>query len=713
MTARTLVVVLVCLLAGPLRSEADVIHHDLRVELFPKEQRLTVTDTLTLPPGRSSTFLFRLHAELTPDSPQPGVKIEALGKKGLAAYYRATLPPDQNQLILSYSGRVHHPLDAHERQYARQIRHTAGQISSEGVFLSGGSAWYPQGDEHFLTFSLHVRVPEQWKSVSQGRRVHQAAGETTWRIDQPQEQIFLVAGPLIEYQGTAGATQALVFLRQPEPELAQTYLDATDRYIRMYEHLIGPYPYSKFALVENYWETGYGMPSFTLMGGKIIRFPFIVHSSYPHEILHNWWGNSVYPLYEAGNWAEGLTAYLSDHLIREQRGQAADYRQTVLQKYTDYAAGVKDFPLAEFTGRHSSATEAVGYGKAMMFFHMLRQRLGDSTFISALQAFYRDYRFKTATYSDLQHTFEAQAGKPLWAFFDQWVNRTGAPQLCIELARVHQTGGRHILEIALRQRQPGPVYVLDVPIAVTLAGEPQARLERVAMDRRIQKVTFSYDQPPLRLDIDPQYDLFRRLALTETPPALSQVFAAEKILVVLPSGAAPENLDSYHNFARALEYTGPQEVTTILDKDLQRLPNNRTVVLLGWENRFRTAAENKAADYGAALSEEQVVFNEQKTVQRQAHSVVLAVRHPENSELVLAWIAADPPLALPGLARKLPHYHKYSYLAFAGEEPDNILTGRWQVVSSPLTVFFTDERPDLGILLQEAPLIAAPRPIEK
>ena len=57
---------------------------------------------------------------------------------------------------------------------------------------------------------------------------------------------------------------------------------------------IGPYPYDKFALVENFWETGYGMPSFTLLGPEIIRFPFILHSSFPHEILHNWWGNSVF-----------------------------------------------------------------------------------------------------------------------------------------------------------------------------------------------------------------------------------------------------------------------------------------------------------------------------------------------------------------------------------------------------------------------------------
>ncbi len=124
----------------------------------------------------------------------------------------------------------------------------------------------------------------------------------------------------------------MAFLRKPDQALADRYLDATAQYLEMYRGLLGPYPYSKFALVENFWETGYGMPSFTLLGEQIIRFPFILHSSYPHELLHNWWGNGVFVDLAGGNWCEGLTAYLADHLIAEQRGQGADHRRAILQK---------------------------------------------------------------------------------------------------------------------------------------------------------------------------------------------------------------------------------------------------------------------------------------------------------------------------------------------------------------------------------------------
>ena len=129
--------------------------------------------------------------------------------------------------------------------------------------------------------------------------------------------MHLIAADFTEYSVQSDDVEVMAYLRTPDSNLATKYMDATERYLQLYEHMLGEYPYSKFALIENFWETGYGMPSFTLLGEQIIRFPFILESSYPHEILHNWWGNGVYLDYGSGNWSEGLTAYLADHLFRE------------------------------------------------------------------------------------------------------------------------------------------------------------------------------------------------------------------------------------------------------------------------------------------------------------------------------------------------------------------------------------------------------------
>ena len=45
-------------------------------------------------------------------------------------------------------------------------------------------------------------------------------------------------------------------------------------------------------------------------------------------------------------------------------------------------------------------------------------------------------------------------------------------------------------------------------------------------------------------------------------------------------------------------------------------------------------------------------------------------------------VCADNPAALAGLARKLPHYGKYSYVAFKGDEPTNDAKGQWPVLGS-------------------------------
>src|SRR5258707_12636309 len=163
-----------------------------------------------------------------------------------------------------------------------------------------------------------------------------------------------MAAPFSEYSRDAGGVKAMAFLRKPDQALADRYLDATAQYLEMYRGLLGPYPYSKFALVENFWETGYGMPSFTLLGEQVIRFPFILHSSYLHELLHTWWGNGVFADLAGGNWWEGLPAYLADHLVAEQRGQGAAHRRAILQRVTDYVPPENDSPPSRFASRHDA-----------------------------------------------------------------------------------------------------------------------------------------------------------------------------------------------------------------------------------------------------------------------------------------------------------------------------------------------------------------------
>lgn len=688
---------LVSLPAAPGTAEGagDTPHvrHALKVGLFPKAHRLTARDRVEVPDRLKGELRFSLHRGLEPSSPTPGVKIvkEGRGNKGvLFETFRITFPAGLSTFVLNYGGSIFHPVDAYGKEQARGFRQTPGLISEAGVYLSGSSFWYPQFEGELVTFSLEVELPGDWKAVSQGERTRSVQrGDRTsvlWESPEPQDEIFLVAAPFTEYRGPAGRIEAMVFLRRPDDRLANKYLDATARYLAMYEALLGPYPYRKFALVENFWETGFGMPSFTLLGPKVIRFPFILHSSYPHEILHNWWGNGVFPDYQGGNWAEGLTAYLSDHLIKEQRGKGVDYRQSTLQKYADYVRGGRDFPLIRFRSRHSASSEAVGYGKSLMFFHMLRQGLGDETFIRGLRDFYQKKRFRFASFEDLRKSFEATSGRDLKREFDQWITRTGAPEIRVSGARVRTQGTGYLLTATLEQVQPEGLYHLSVPVAVTTQNETLAYQSVVDMGKRTMELRVQVPSRPLRLDVDPEFDLFRRLGRDEIPPALSQAFGAKKMLILLPSSADRKLLEAYRGLSRALGQSGPDLVEVKLDREIKEIPTDRAVIIIGWENRFLNEIVTSLDPYDVNIHQGGVGIGRTE-IPRARHSLVLTSRHPDNKDASLTFIASDLPGALPGLGRKLPHYHKYSYLGFEGEEPANVARGRWPVLDSPMTVF--------------------------
>ncbi len=717
--------------AGEQPFASSLIHHEIHVVISPEERRFSADDTLTVPDHFPRELRFTMHRGLNPVARSKGVSIRRddalLPYEGLESY-RVGLPHDVKSFVISYGGIIDHPLEQVGKEQARGYSHTMGKISHEGVFLSGLSHWYPVLDTELISFTLTIELPREWDAVSQGERtLHLKDPDKTlvrWSSPEPQEEIYLIAGKFHEYgkdivrspvprAGGEGVSirdtiQAMVFLRSPDEALAAKYLEATARYIPMYEHLIGPYPYKKFALVENFWETGFGMPSFTLLGPKVIRFPFILNTSYPHEILHTWWGNSVFPDYSAGNWSEGLTAYLSDHLNAEQQAEGRDYRQATLQKYADYVSAGKDFPLTEFRSRHSSSTEAIGYGKSLMFFHMLRLELGDEVFIRGLRDFYRENKFRGASFGDLQRSFEKVSGKKLESMFTQWVTRTGAPELLVRNAESHHQGGSHEVTVSLEQVQRGAPYRLLVPIAITMEGKEQAFQTHLLMDNQRQVFTLVLESRPLRIDIDPEFDIFRRLNHAEIPPAISQVLGSKQLRVVLPSSSAPSLLQAYRTFAEALGKTGPDQVEVKLDREILSLPSDRAVCVIGRENLWIQRVISPLSQYGLRMDQTHVHIAG-SVIPFADHAIVLTGRNPENQDSGLLFVSSDMPEALRGLSRKLPHYHKYSYLVFRGVDPENIAKGRWPVSDSPLTVYLPDKggtssKVDMGGLQVRKPL---------
>ncbi len=700
-------------------SAQDRVHQALDVTLDPGTGGLTVSATVT-PQGGAREVEFLLHERLRITSAVPAVREVPVGSVAWLGEveggepqqappvkrYRVTLPAADASFRVEYRGVFDFALSDPREEYTRGFRSTPGLIASEGVYLPGASGWYPLVDRALVTFDLAVTQPSSWRVVSEGAGTSRDAdGRARWASTDAVDQIHIVGGPLQLATQAAGAVEAQVYLHEADAALSSKYLAATAQYLEMYRGLIGPYPYGKFALVENFWETGYGMPSFTLLGPQIIRFPFILTSSYPHEILHNWWGNSVFVDESRGNWSEGLTAYIADHLMQEQRGEDAVYRRSTLQKYRDYVSTAQDFALVEFRGRHSAATEAIGYGRTMMGFHTLRRQVGDETFRRFLARFYRDFKGRRASFDDVRATMEAVSGRSLGRFFEDWIARPGAPTLAVRVARVTREGAGYAIEGTLSQTQPGVPFAIDVPVTVQTTGavvETTVALSGAAAAFRV--VT---PDAPLALHVDPAFDTFRRLDARETPPSLGQLFGDAAPLVVIAADEDPARAAAYR--AMAESWRAPAHAPrVVLDSEITSLPVDRSVWLFGRSNTFATAL----TDGVSVRVDASTVTIDAQPMPLANHAAIVVGRHPGDVSKALGWIVADSVDAMPGLGRKLPHYGKYSYLGFEGGEPTNMLKGQWQASDSPLSIDLRDQAQRATVIpplsLSRPPLASLP-----
>ena len=147
---------------------------------------------------------------------------------------------------------------------------------------------------------------------------------------------------------------------------------------------------------------------------------------------------------------------------------------------------------------------------------------------------------------------------------------------------------------------------------------------------------------------------------------MTQLFGAEKVLLLLPADAVAELKQGYRQLAQAWSQASAQALEIRWDQEIESLPTDRAIWLFGWENRFLPEVITALTPYSVGLTQAGVHL-EGTPLTRAQHAVVLTVRHPKNPQQTLAWVATQNVATLPGLGRKLPHYGTYSFLGFAGD----------------------------------------------
>ncbi|WP_035690690.1 M1 family metallopeptidase [Azospirillum halopraeferens] len=622
---------LLILAALPVRAAG--IHHDLDVVLDPAARRLEVTDRITVPPGRQR-FLLDAGLEVL----EAGVPHRRNGEM-----LTLEVPDGGGPVTVRYAGTL--PGFADE---------SAGgpRADEEGALLAGG--WLPVQPGTVPTWRLSVRVPAPHVAVATGHLVEEVRDAAGYRAvfaeDRTVEEPSLFAGPWEVRERRHGDLRLRTYFHPEQAGLSDAFLDQTAATIDRFAARIGPYPFDGFAIVSAPLPVGYGFPALTYIGRRVLPLPFVRGQSLDHEILHTWWGNGV-RVGDGGNWAEGLTTYMADHAAAGAEGRDAALRLDWLRDYAALPAD-RDAPLTAFRAKVHDAAQVVGYGKAAFLFHMLRAEIGDAAFDDGLRRFWEAHRFTAAGWSDLQTAFEAASGRSLDPFFRQWLERTGAP----ELQLVDATATANGVRVSLRQRTP--VYALSVPVAVETDGGTERHTVR--LDGREVTADLPSAQRVRAVAVDPDADLFRRLAHGEAPPILRDVTLDRgSAVVVAATDAAAE---AARALAARLMDGEPRLVTP------GRVDPARPLALIG----TTAAIEPLLTAFRLGPPPDAVAGR--------GTARVWTARSPEGRGILV--IAADDAESLAALQRPLPHYGRQSWLVFDGGRA--VDRGVWPATGSAL-----------------------------
>ena len=663
--------------------EAD---HRLSVKLIESASRLVGSDTITVKPGGVKV----LNIYLNPAVFDLKVSLDGRSLKADTHQGRLHVPlPSssthrRHQLKISYAITFNDPIPYMPINTDNPGFGVIGAISEKGTFLLAGAGWYPEIVGSQAGYRLTVTAPQGVIAVTAGRSLGVTDKDGTtisqWDIRHPIDGLALSAARYVIGEKRLGDVTVATYFFEDNQHLSARYLKASADYIRMYEGLFGPYPFDKFAVVENFFPTGYGFPSYTLLGSRVLRLPFILRTSLGHEIAHCWWGNGVYVDYRDGNWSEGLTTYVADYLYKENTGadDAIAYRQQMLRNYATLISRHNDFALHAFRSRTDRATKTIGYDKSAMVFHMLRRQIGERAFWGALKDLYRERLFQPTSWRNLQTVFERQAGKSLDTFFDQWLNRSGAPQLFLQQPRISRAENRWVVKGQVHQSAPH--YALNIPVVV-----------ETATGRRQQVITLNDDQvdfklmvdeAPLRVMVDPDAEVFRRLHPVEIPPSINSLKGSDSLQVVVAESADAQAMQTAEMLVAGL---GIQDAKIHSENRVSHWELKKSDVLFIGFTRHADLLQLLPSPVELNTD----AFRVGTTVFDDAADIFFGVvEHPYAEDKVVAQLLPLSGQYLQSVARKITHYGKYSYLAF--RKGVNRIKGVWPVVVSPLIHTFQE-----------------------
>jgi aminopeptidase N len=291
--------------------------------------------------------------------------------------------------------------------------------------------------------------------------------------------------------------------------------------------LFGEYPFINERYAQTQFSVGGGMEHQTnsFMGGTSAGLV-------AHELGHQWFGDKVTCASWSDLWLnEGWASYL-EYVYVELANPAnrLGFLQGWRNNITSSAGGSVYVYNNDTLNVGRLFNYRLTYLKGGYVLHMLRWKLGDSTFFRGSRRYVNDPQlaYRTAFTQDFQRIMETESGQNLTEFLNDWIYKEGYPNYDGEWSRESNNAVR----VRLNQTPShSSVNFFEMPVPLQFRNATRDTIVRVEHISNGQVFNINLGFVPDTMIIDPQLWILSRIkttkrveSLTPQPPANFNVY---------------------------------------------------------------------------------------------------------------------------------------------------------------------------------------------
>jgi aminopeptidase N len=307
--------------------------------------------------------------------------------------------------------------------------------TSDGAFVAGeplgSETWFPCNNTPTdkATFSFRVTVPRKLQAVANGRlerRVKRRRRTTyVWRENDPMAA-YLATVTTGRFDLSRSMISGLPSVVAVDPRERRSGVRRTRKILELFEALLGPYPFDDMgAIVDHAPAVGYALETQT----RPLYSDSPGHVLVAHELAHQWFGNSVSLERWPDIWLnEGFATWAE---WRWQQSAGGPTTAARLDRLYETPASREEFwnPPPGDPGRPSKLFDRTIYDRGAMTLEVLRQQIGNGSFLTLLREWTDRYAYGNATSDDFIALAEEVSGEQLDDLFESWLFAPDKPPL--------------------------------------------------------------------------------------------------------------------------------------------------------------------------------------------------------------------------------------------------------------------------------------------